>query len=155
MNQDMPMTSNRPYLIRAVYEWLLDNGLTPYLLVNVEAEGVVVPEGFGEDGRIVLNIAPSAVRTIDLGNEMIYFNARFRGRPMDVFMPPSAVLALYARENGRGLLYPDEPEAEAASEATQQPPRPRPSVVAGGKASNAPDKGVGGKGKRPALRVVK
>lgn len=151
MNQDMPMTSNRPYLIRAVYEWLLDNGLTPYLLVNVEAEGVVVPEGFAEDGRIVLNIAPSAVRTLDLGNEMIYFNARFGGRPMDVFVPPPAVLGLYARENGRGLLFPDEPEAQAPP----APQRPRPSVVSGGKAPNAPDRVAGGKGKRPALRVVK
>ena len=111
------MTSNRPYLIRALYEWLLDNDLTPHLLVDAEYEGVVVPGQFVEDGRIVLNVNPSAVINLQMTNELISFNARFGGRETDVLIPPLAVLGIYARENGRGMLFPDEgEESETASE---------------------------------------
>ena len=104
----MRISSNRPYLIRALYEWLVDNGLTPHLLVEAEQEDVVIPRQYIEDGRIVLNISPSAVQRLDLGNQMISFNARFGGKPMDVLIPPAAVLGIYARENGRGMLFPDD-----------------------------------------------
>lgn len=131
------MTSNRPYLIRALYEWLLDNNQTPFFLVDAEHSDAVVPEGYIEDGRIVLNVSPTAVRDLHLGNDMISFNARFGGRAQDIFVPPSAVLGVYSRENGQGMLFPDEPAETQDEEPT--PPEP-PS---------------GGSGGRPALKVVK
>ena len=122
------MPPSQPYLVRAIYEWIVDNELTPYVLVNAEDEGAVVPNQFVEDGRIVLNIGPTAVRDLDLGNEMIYFNARFGGVAMDVMLPPEAVLGIYARENGRGMLFPDEepedpdsPEDGGGQQATGRP----------------------------------
>jgi len=131
----MTVSSNRPYLIRALYEWLLDNELTPHLLVDAEQDGVLVPTQFVDQGRIVLNIGQTAVRSLELGNELITFNARFSGKPMDVMVPPSAVLGIYARENGRGMLFPDEstageneapPDDDHDPEPT--PPRDRPSL---------------------------
>lgn len=102
------MTSSRPYLIRALHEWVLDNGMTPHILVDAEYEGVQVPRQFVENGKIVLNISPESVIHLELGNELISFNARFSGQPMDVFLPVSAVIALYARENGQGMVFADE-----------------------------------------------
>ncbi|MGD2119966.1 MAG: ClpXP protease specificity-enhancing factor [Chromatiales bacterium] len=134
------MTSNRPYLIRALYEWLLDNDLTPHLLVDASGDQVVVPGQFVEDGRIVLNINPSAVMNLQLGNDMISFNARFAGKPTDILIPPDAVLGIYARENGRGMLFPDEVEAEESDDGPDEP----------GPSGASP----GGSG-RPSLKVVK
>lgn len=114
------MSSLKPYLIRAIYDWILDNQLTPYLLVNAEAEGAVVPQAFVQDGRIVLNLRPEAVNGLSLGNEAILFNARFGGKPMKVDVPLKAVLALYAQENGKGMVFDDE---EAGDDATP-PPEP-------------------------------
>ena len=131
------MTSNRPYLIRAIWEWIVDNGLTPHLLVDAEREGVEVPRQFVEDGRIVLNLGPTAVRDLDLGNDYISFNARFSGTPMAVLIPVSAVLGLYARENGEGMLFPRE---ELPSEPPDDEPQPP---------------GPGSGGGRPTLKVVK
>lgn len=123
------MTSNRPYLIRALYEWLLDNQLTPHLLVDAEHEGVTVPLDFVEGGQIVMNLNPSAVRSLDLGNELISFNARFGGVPQDVMVPPMAVLGIYARENGVGMLFPEE-EYLAEEEAPEEPKPPtRPTLT--------------------------
>ena len=102
------MTSNRPYLIRAINEWILDNGMTPHLLVDTDAEDVTVPEQFVEDGRIVLNISPSAVKNLIIGNEFVEFNARFGGTPFQLFIPVFSVLAVYARENGLGMIFPEE-----------------------------------------------
>jgi stringent starvation protein B len=125
-------SSNRPYLIRALYEWLVDNDLTPHLLVDAEREDVVVPEKYIEDGRIVLNVSPSAVRGLDLGNDFILFNARFGGQPMDVVVPPSAVLGIYARENGRGMLFPEEEPGQDGvppdDDPSPTPPRERPAL---------------------------
>ena len=101
----MTISSNRPYLIRALYEWLIDNSLTPHLLVDASADDVVVPSQFVEAGRIVLNIAPGAVRQLELGNNLITFSARFGGTPMNVLVPPSAVLGIYAKENRQGMLF--------------------------------------------------
>lgn len=114
------MSSLKPYLIRAIYDWILDNQLTPYLLVNAEAEGAVVPQAFVQDGRIVLNLRPEAVNGLSLGNEAILFNARFGGKPMKVDVPLKAVLALYAQENGKGMVFDDE---ESGDDATP-PPEP-------------------------------
>ena len=129
------MTTNRPYLIRAIYEWIVDNNLTPHLLVDAEQEGVEVPDQFIQDGRIVLNIAPGAVRGLELGNEEIYFNARFGGNATGVIVPPHAVLGIYAKENGRGMLFPEEPEGASGPPKEPEPPKPG--------------------GKKPSLKVVK
>lgn len=121
------MTPNRPYLVRALYEWILDNELTPHLLVDATRPGAVVPSQFVQDGKIVLNIGPSAVRGLVLGNERISFNARFGGVAMDVSVPADAVMGIYARENGRGMLFPDEelrPDGEPASGDDPTPPKP-------------------------------
>jgi len=106
------MTSNRPYLIRAFYQWLVDNGQTPYLLVDAEHDRVTLPRGFVNEGRIVLNINPSAVTHLDLGNDWISFNARFNGIVEQVMAPPSAVLGIYAKESGRGMLFPSDEDTE-------------------------------------------
>jgi len=102
------MTPSRPYLIRALYDWIVDNNLTPYLLVDAANDEVVVPEQYIQDGKIILNVSPSAVRDLNLGNESIGFNARFSGNPMDVYVPANAVLAIYAKENGQGMVFNEE-----------------------------------------------
>jgi stringent starvation protein B len=124
----MEMTSNRPYLVRAFYQWLVDNSLTPYLLVDVNDSEVEVPVQYVEGDRITLNIAPSAVHNLDLGNDYISFNARFSGKPMDVLFPVSSVLGIYAQENGSGMLFPEEEASEVDSEPDETPPRGRPSL---------------------------
>lgn len=108
-------SSRRPYLIRAIYDWVLDNGYTPYLLVAAEEPDVEVPGQYvGDDGKIVMNLSPTAVRGLELGNEMIQFEARFSGTPFNVFIPTGAVLAVYAKETGEGMLFGD---PESASDA--------------------------------------
>ncbi len=102
------MTPRRPYLVRAFYEWLLDNELTPHLMVDATLNGVRVPTEFVQDGQIILNVAPRAVGNIEMSNEVITFQARFGGRPHSVIVPMYAVLAIYARENGAGTMF--EPE---------------------------------------------
>jgi stringent starvation protein B len=99
------MTSRRPYLIRAFNEWILDNGLTPYLSVNADYSGVEVPRDYVVDGQIVLNISPSSVRNLELGLEYVLFDARFSGRSYQIVIPVKAVLAIYARENGEGMAF--------------------------------------------------
>jgi stringent starvation protein B len=132
------VTSSRPYLIRAIYDWLIDNGLTPHLLVDADQQGVEVPRAHVKDGQIVLNISPSAVHQLELGNDLIRFAARFGGQPVTVFMPPAAVLGIYARENGRGLVFPEEPREETGDE---EPPEPEPPA--------------GPPRDRPSLKIVK
>jgi len=99
------MTPIQPYLLRAVYDWIVDNDMTPHLLVNAEDEDAQVPRQYVQDGKIVLNIAPSAVQTIDLGNEWIQFHARFSGTPYLITIPIHAVLAIHARETGQGMAF--------------------------------------------------
>ncbi|HHM05638.1 MAG TPA: ClpXP protease specificity-enhancing factor [Gammaproteobacteria bacterium] len=126
------MTSSRPYLIRALYEWITDNGLTPYILVDAGVEAVVVPRQFVRDGQIVLNISPSAVQALELTNEHVAFNARFSGQAMAVHVPAAAVLAIYARENGEGMMFRGEGDAGPPEPPGDQPPksgRPRLKVV--------------------------
>jgi stringent starvation protein B len=98
------MTSTRPYLIRAIYEWIVDNHQTPHLLVDAAGEQVRVPQQYVDDGAIVLNVSPSAVRALDLGNEFVRFGARFSGKSYDIEVPVDAVQAIYARENGQGIF---------------------------------------------------
>lgn len=110
------MTSNRPYLIRALYEWIVDNDQTPYLLVNAEIDQVVVPHQFIDDGKIILNIAPQAVQELELGNEWILFSARFSGTQFDIQIPNHAIIAIYAKENGQGMIFPEEESAADVAE---------------------------------------
>jgi stringent starvation protein B len=112
------MTSMRPYLLRALHEWILDNGLTPYVLVDANHEKVEVPSQYIENGRIILNITPMAVQGLTMDNDWISFSARFSGKAFSVFIPVAAVLAIYAKENGKGMFF--QPEEE--SDETPPPP---------------------------------
>ncbi|HET7845145.1 MAG TPA: ClpXP protease specificity-enhancing factor [Xanthomonadales bacterium] len=129
------MSSNRPYLVRAMYDWISDNGLTPYLLVDARVGGVRVPPGAIKDGQVVLNVAVRAVSDLELGNESIRFLARFSGVSHQVEVPVQAVMAIYAQENGQGMMFP------AESAPASPPPEPEPEKP-------PPKKG-------PQLRVVK
>ena len=137
----MSMTSSRPYLTRALYEWIVDNGCTPYVVVNANRDDVQVPGAYVKDGQIVLNIAPSAVVGLKLDNDALEFNARFGGVAMQIYAPMSAVLGIYARENGQGMIF--EPE--------DSPSTPPPAPSSDSNRSAADNKKPG----RPGLKVVK
>ncbi|WP_122033682.1 ClpXP protease specificity-enhancing factor [Aliivibrio sp. EL58] len=143
------MMPRRPYLLRAFYEWIVDNELTPHLVVDATMNGVRVPEDFVQDGQIVLNVAPHSVGNLEMGNEAVTFNARFGGRPHSLILPLYAIQAIYARENGAGTMFePEEAyelttdegifeetlssvsEDETSSDDKPEPPRPtgRPSL---------------------------
>ena len=115
--------SRRPYLIRAIYEWCVDNGHTPHLLVAADYPGVSVPLQFVQEGRITLNLSPMAVQTLNIEDDPIWFSARFSGRPFDVIVPCGAVLAIFARENGEGLVF-GEVEPPSADPSGDTPPPP-------------------------------
>ncbi len=106
------MTPSRPYLLRAFYDWLLDNELTPHLLVNAGVPHTAVPGQYVQDGQIVLNIAPRAVVGLHMDNEAVSFSARFGGSPFQVYIPMAAIIAIQARENGAGTFFPPEPAYE-------------------------------------------
>ena len=147
------MKSPRPYLLRAIYDWLVDSGSTPHLLVEVSDDSVQVPRQFVKDGAIVLNISPSAVRDLELGDEFVMFNARFAGVAQDICVPTAAIQAIYARENGRGLalaefdedLVDADQSAERSDEQRPRAPGERPETAAHGKPASRP----------PHLTVVK
>ena len=122
---DDVMNSSRPYLIRAIYEWIVDSGMTPYILVNATGDGVVVPTQYIQDGKIILNVSPQAVRSLDLRNDWIMFSARFGGVSMEISLPPEAVMAIYAKENGRGMVFSDEDEDNGSAPPDGEPPQPR------------------------------
>ncbi len=111
-------TSTRPYLIRALYEWCTDNGLTPYVAVQVD-DSVQVPREYVKDGEIVLNISFDATSALKLGNDMIAFSARFAGKPREIMIPVDRVIAIYARENGQGMAFPRAP-VQTPSASTDQ-----------------------------------
>lgn len=137
------MTSSRPYLLRAFYEWIVDNSCTPYIVVNAEFDSVEVPEEYVENGRIVLNVSPGAVRSLLIANDHLEFNARFNGVPYDVYAPIRAITAVYAKENGRGMVFKDEDEDD------EPPPADENGTNSEG------SKGDGGKKGRPNLTIVK
>ena len=112
------MTSNRPYLLRAIYEWIADNGMTPYLLVDAKAPGVKVPKVAIKEGKVVLNVAARAVAQLELGADRVRFMARFSGVSQAVEAPIAAVLAIYAQENGQGMMFPVEDESAAVHAET-------------------------------------
>lgn len=135
-----PMTSHRPYLLRALYEWVVDNGMTPHVLVDAQMPGVTVPRHAVKDGRIVLNIADRAVSRLDMGNDSLRFTARFGGVSQAVNVPLYAIIALYARETGHGMALPADPGSDAAATpGGQEAPQPAASSDAG---PDAPDNGA-------------
>jgi len=176
------MLSKRPYLVPAFYDWIVDQGHVPHLVVNADADGVTVPAGFVEDGHIQLNIGPNAVRHFHMDRVAISFEARFAGRPEQIYVPMHAVRAIVDRDSGQGATFPDEPEEtfpqhDGEDEGSAAPPgkgRPQLRAVPGGDDGSAdkggspdsnepegdgpdddpPPSGGGGKG-GPSLRVVK
>lgn len=156
------MTARRPYMLRAFYDWLVDNDLTPHLVVDATMPGVRVPVEFIQDGQIILNIAPRAVGNLELGNDAITFHARFSGRPHSVIVPVYAVQAIYARENGAGTMFePEEVYTHIEEETVEEDQSPSFTTVSddvpqvadsesGDNESEAPRP----KGK-PSLRVIK
>ncbi|RTZ60037.1 MAG: ClpXP protease specificity-enhancing factor [Gammaproteobacteria bacterium] len=107
----MNKNTTKPYLIRAIYEWALDNGYTPYLMVFADKEGTTVPSQHVNDGKIVLNVHPGAVKDLSMENRYIFFSAAFGGEHMNIEIPVSAVGAIYARETGEGLSFDEEDTA--------------------------------------------
>lgn len=112
----------RPYLLKAYYDWLVDNSFTPYLVVDATYAGVIVPQEYVKDGQIVLNISAGAVGSLSLGNQAIEFNARFQGIPRDIYIPMGAALAIYARENGDGVMFEPESFYDQADSQTEDQP---------------------------------
>ena len=102
------MKARRPYLLRALYEWIVDSGEVPNILVDAEIAGVVVPKEHVRDGQIVLNISPQAVRNLNLGNEFVMCEGRFSGRSMELILPVESIRAIYCRDSGQGLAFDDE-----------------------------------------------
>jgi stringent starvation protein B len=151
--EDQPLSSTKPYLTRAIYEWILDNGLTPHLLVDAGYPGTEVPAQFVQDGQIILNLAPTAVRNLVMGNEWISFGARFSGTPYELLIPSEAVLGIFSRENRQGMVFaaPEYPGQDA--------PEPEGDIQAPGgptKSTPSPEDPRGGKPKGgPRLKVVK
>lgn len=134
------MTPSRPYLVRAIYEWVVDNNCTPYLLANSNYPKARVPLEYVREGKIILNVSPSAVRHLHIDNEFVQFSARFGGKSQEVYLPIGAVLAVYAKENGRGMFF-DADELPPPPQDDDTTPDPDPKPPTGGN--------------RPALKVVK
>lgn len=132
------MTSSRPYLVRAMYQWIADNGMTPHLLADTLVEGIQVPAEHIQNGKIILNIAPMAISSLVLGDTEITFSARFSGKSLGIYIPIDAVLAIYAKENGQGMMFSEDDGAISSPDGDDPEPDPDPD-----------------KPKRPALRVVK
>lgn len=125
------MTSSKPYLLRALYDWILDNDTTPYILVDATYDDIVIPPGIANDGKVVLNLSPQAVKNLDITNEHVAFSTRFSGVAEDIFCPMASLLAIYARENGEGMMFPAEEDegAEAKSGSVEKPRGPTLKVI--------------------------
>lgn len=147
------MTSVRPYLLRAFYEWIVDNGYTPHLLVDATRKDARIPRQHVQDGKIVLNVSPSAVRNLDMGNDWVMFSARFGGAPFNITVPVEGVLAIYTRENGQGMVFQTEtagtPPPSLALADTDTPPGDDEEEAEAPPPPKPPRKG------RPNLKVVK
>lgn len=117
------MTPSRPYLVRAIYDWLLDNNQTPYVMVDAFYPEVSVPQEHVKDGKIILNIAPAAIAGLAMGNQVLEFKARFSGQPHHIYVPMMAIKAIYAYENGRGMVFnEDEDDAIDGGSDDDTPP---------------------------------
>ncbi len=119
------MTSSKPYLIRALYEWIADNGLTPYIVLDTDTPGCIVPEEYVKDDKIVLNIAMDVVHELLMTNEAINFKARFSGVARQIHAPIESVTAIYAKENGQGMVFPEEQIGEGNHDHGEPPPPKR------------------------------
>ncbi|ULG70795.1 ClpXP protease specificity-enhancing factor [Marinobacterium sediminicola] len=146
------MKPSRPYLLRALYEWVLDNNMTPHIAVDATLQGVQVPDQFVQDGQITLNIAPSAVQGLMIDDQGISFSARFGGVPMNVYVPMVAVLAIFTRENGMGMGFGMEPGVEVLLEQAENAAVLQEASV---ETSVAEDDTPRRDNKKPTLRVVK
>jgi len=133
------MSPSRPYLLRALNDWIVDNGATPQILVDAANHDVSIPDSVRTRNKVVLNIAPSAVRDLEIDNQYVSFVARFSGVSHGVLVPIEAVQAIYARENGQGMMFPEE-------DSNQEPPAEHP--------QDPEQKSPGGRGK-PNLKVIK
>jgi stringent starvation protein B len=141
------LSSSKPYLIRALHEWIVDNGLTPYLMVNAEEPGTRVPRQFVKEGQIILNTSPSAVSHLQMTNSFVQFSASFGGTPFEVLMPIASILAIYARENGQGMFFGDDTPGGNGSDDTPPPAEASPAAT---------DKSEADTNKKaPFLKVVK
>jgi len=144
---DIKMTSNKPYIIKAYYDWITDNDLTPYIMVDVSVDGVLVPMAFVTDGQIVLNISGGAVGVISLGTETIEFSARFGGKLEHIVVPYGAIAAIYAKETGAGtsltIEHPNDVKDESGTRLK--------GVDSSKQTASAPAKPKGG----PTLKVIK
>lgn len=143
----MSMTSSRPYFLRAIYEWILDNNCTPHVLVDAHVQGTQVPQQHvNKDGQIILNISPTAIKDFFMDNTAVSFNARFSGVVNNIYVPCGAILGIYARENGQGMMFePEQNPQPPAPEPTTPPTTSRPEPISP----------AGSPPKRPGLRVVK
>ena len=148
MSENLPST--RPYLIRALHEWCVDHGFTPYVAVKVNGS-VQVPREYVQDGEIVLNVSYDATSSLKLGNDFIEFKARFGGQPRDIMVPMDRVLAIYARENGQGMGFPVEDAPEPAPQATAADVQASAETEPSPEPPTEPPAG----GSRPALKRVK
>lgn len=119
------MTSNRPYLLRALYEWIGDNKMTPHILVDAGAPGVEVPDQAVQKGKVILNVDPAAVRDLNMGNEWLTFSARFSGRQFSVSVPVEAVMAIYSKENGQGMMFAQDESGDSPTDPDSGPAPPR------------------------------
>ena len=117
------MTPSRPYIMRALYEWIVENDCTPYLLVDAAISDVLVPQQYVKDGQIVLNVSPGAVMDLNISNDAVTFNGRFGGVAFDIYVPVGAVMGIYARENGQGMVF-DAEEAVDDTPPDDTPPSP-------------------------------
>lgn len=140
------MKSRRPYLLRAMHEWISESDCTPHLVVDAAIQGVEVPRQYVRDGKIVLNVSWSATAQLTLGNDEVSFSGRFGGTPMTVRIPLDAVLAIYARETGQGMIFTDEESGPAP------PSGPEPAPASGPGPASAP---AGATKRRATLKVVK
>lgn len=139
------MTPSKPYLLRALYEWILDNDFTPHVIADAGPADVEVPPQAVQEGRVVLNVSPSATRNLVMENDAISFQARFNGVSREIWMPMSAILAIYARENGQGMMFADGDDDSPGPDGPTGPDGGKP---------DGPDRGERPK-KAPKLRVIK
>ncbi len=141
----MQLTSNKPYLLRAIYDWIVDNNATPHVVIFADNQQVIVPQQFVEDGKIILNISPSAAQELLIDNDGMSFSARFGGKPFNIYSPIGAVLALYASENSEGMSFDIEDFDDLPPEGSP-PDSPKTNTK-----NNKSEKPSG----RPSLKVVK
>lgn len=144
------VSSTRPYLIRAMAEWIEDNQFTAYLSVDVQLPGVQVPNQFSMQREVILNISPSAVRKLELSNEEVRFDTRFSGITHTIIVPIQAVLAIYAKETGKGIYFSRDGDIEPPPPYSPPPPN-KPKSTHSNKSNVSNVRSA----KRPSLKVVK